>query len=334
AEYSPKSRPRDPRAGTLSAPGAGRRKARASPRSAPAPQGRTRVAGRARVPRRASPRRRGPFASTRLNVVSSVRSVFGEELAQPPARLEKPGLHRLLVDVQDSRDLLITALGKVAQHDDGPIHRRHRQQRTLNVTRPLGIAGLRLGIVASPRKLDLVVERLFMTIAPKQIERFVDRDPVDPAEELVRTVEFIETLGHPEKHGLRNVAGVVGTPDDPERSVVDRPLVPDHQRGERLPVTVPEALDQRLIDVVVHNYTRAIEKLARGLRGAVDLEELIEARVGEDVEQMRLEAGEPQLAVGAEKALLGLEQDAQAGARDVVESRAVERHRALHPIEE
>ncbi len=51
-----------------------------------------------------------------------------------------------------------------------------------------------LSRVARPGQLDLVVERLLAPVAAQQVERLVDRDAIDPAEEPVLRVVFIEPL--------------------------------------------------------------------------------------------------------------------------------------------
>src|SRR6516164_1875728 len=65
----------------------------------------------------------------------------------------------------------------------------------------------------------------------------------------------------------------------------------------------------------------------------LDLEELVEARVAEDVPQVFADAGQAELAARGEQALLGLEQDAQARARDVLQALAVQRDRSLDLVE-
>src|SRR5208282_4037858 len=117
-------------------------------------------------------------------------------------------------------------------------------------------------IARGSRQLDFVVERFLSPIAAQQIERFVDRDAVDPAEKLVVRIIFVQPLCHPKENDLRDVACVLGLAQYPEGCVVNRPLVADHKRGEGLTVAGPPALHQRLIGVVVHNYTRPVEKLA------------------------------------------------------------------------
>ena len=118
-------------------------------------------------------------------------------------------------------------------------------------------------VASGTGKIDVLVERLLVAVAPQEVERLVDSDTVDPAEESTLRIEIIEMFGHLEKHDLGDVPGVVRAPEDPEGGVVDRALVADHQRGERLAVPFPVALDQRVIDVVIHNYTRPVGKLGR-----------------------------------------------------------------------
>src|SRR6476661_1527793 len=130
----------------------------------------------------------------------------------------------------------------------------------------LGIGGLRFGVrCVRPGNVDLIVQPLLVPVAAQQVEGLIDGNPVDPAEELVVRVVFIETFGNLEKNVLGNVAGIVGATQNPVRSVVDRSLVSNHQLGERLAVTTSVPVDERLIDVIVHNYTRPPEKLERAV---------------------------------------------------------------------
>src|SRR6185369_6090472 len=114
----------------------------------------------------------------------------------------------------------------------------------------------------------------------------------------------------------------------PERGVVERPLVADDQRSEGIPIAVTEALQQGLIGVIAHKYTRRSQKLARNSGGGLDLEDLVEARIAKDVEQMVTHPDQPELSARGCQPLLGLEKHPQPGAGNVLEPAAVERHRA------
>src|SRR6185369_16973952 len=160
----------------------------------------------------------------------------------------------------------------------------------------LGFAVLRFRDVAlGTRQLDLVVERLFAPLSPQLVERLVDGDPIDPAEELVAGIVFIQLLGDPEEYDLSDVIGVLCAAQYPERGVVERPLVADDQRSEGIPIAVTEALQQGLIGVIAHKYTRRSQKLARNSGGGLDLEDLVEARIAKDVEQMVTHPDQPEL---------------------------------------
>src|SRR6185437_3185554 len=113
-----------------------------------------------------------------------------------------------------------------------------------------------------------VVEGILVAAAPQQVERLVDRDPVDPAEEAVLRIVVIGTLGNPKKHHLRDVACILGTAQDPECGVVDRALVPDYQLGERLAVTFPVPFDECPIGLVIDNYTASAGKLVGRIHAA------------------------------------------------------------------
>src|SRR5436189_2050808 len=64
-----------------------------------------------------------------------------------------------------------------------------------------------------------------------------------------------------------------------------------------------------------------------------DLEDLVEPGVLEDVLQVAADAREAELAPGGEQPLLGLQQHAEARARDVLELAAVHGDGPLDPIE-
>ena len=113
---------------------------------------------------------------------------------------------------------------------------------------------------------------------------------------------------------------------DPERRVVDGPLVTDDDLREGLAVAIAVAREQRLIGAIVHNYTRGARKVGP-LRssGPVRSRTSCRTRVDEHVAQVRLEAGQPQLALRRQQALLRLQQHAEPGAGDVLERAAVQR---------
>src|SRR6185437_7796671 len=66
----------------------------------------------------------------------------------------------------------------------------------------------------------------------------------------------------------------------------------------------------------------------------VDFEELVESGVDEDIPKVGAEARQAQLAAAAEQALLRLEEDAEASARNVFEPGAVEGRRSGDAVEE
>src|SRR5512146_924609 len=142
-----------PRAEIPAARGSSRRTAPSATRTPPAPTDRLQAAPRARAPLPASPRHPGRHASIQAVACGScqspraapterraprgalsgasvekrfisVRPQIVQEVAQALAGFEEAGLHRLLVDVDDARDLLVTAFCEVPEHDDRPIRRR------------------------------------------------------------------------------------------------------------------------------------------------------------------------------------------------------------------
>src|SRR6478736_5905452 len=74
-------------------------------------------------------------------------------------------------------------------------------------------------------------------------------------------------------------------------------------------------------------------KVGTGSAGGLDLEDLVEAGVLEYVPQVAVDAREPKLAIGRHQPLLGLQQDAKAGAGDVLQRAAVQRHLALDLVQ-
>ena len=128
--------------------------------------------------------------------------------------------------------------------------------------RYLGRVRLLLRIVAlGACEIRVVVELLVMFAATQHVERFVDRDAVDPAEEFVVRIVFVQPLRNSQENDLGDVARILGPAQHPERGVVDRSLVPDHQLREGLPVALPEALHESFVGVVVHSYTWPRERL-------------------------------------------------------------------------
>jgi hypothetical protein len=199
------------------------------------------------------------------------------------------------------------------QHD--PVVCRQMHQRAPDFSRDLGFAVLRFRVVAlGTRQLDIVIERLFAPPPAQLVERLVDGDPVDPAEELVAGIVFVELLGDLEEYDLGDVVGVLCAAQYPERGVVQGPLVANDKCDESVPIAVTEALQQGPIGVIPHKYTRRSQKLARRSAGGLDLEDLVEARIAKDVLQMVAYPDQPELSARGRQALLGLEKHPETGA--------------------
>src|SRR5947207_1717839 len=134
----------------------------------------------------ASPSRTACISSSISRVVMSGGPQVWEQLAQAPARREEPRFHRLLRDAEDRAHLAIAAVGEVAQREHGAIVHVHADERLLDAIGELGLVGVprRVGI-AVRRDLGLVIERLLAAALAREVERLVERDAVDPAEELV-----------------------------------------------------------------------------------------------------------------------------------------------------
>ena len=141
----------------------GRRTERAARRTPRGPSG---SAASSRSSSRASSGDASPSRTACINCVSSegfmsIRPRSFSRSRRRLPRLEQAGFHGLLVQFQDLADLLVAALGKVAQRQYRPVVRRHAHQRALDPPRHLRVAGLafRIGALGS-REVDLVVELL------------------------------------------------------------------------------------------------------------------------------------------------------------------------------
>src|SRR6476661_8309483 len=80
-------------------------------------------------------------------------------------------------------------------------------------------------------------------------------------------------------------------------------------------------------------YTRRRQRLARASTTGFDLEDLVEARIAEDVLEVAVDRRQAQAPAGPEQPLVGLQEDAEAGAGEVLQVAAVERDDALESIE-
>src|SRR5258706_3002373 len=186
-----------------------------------------------------------------------------EEHAEALPCLEQPRLYPLLVEVEDFPDFLVAALGEVAQREHGAIARAHFHQRRLYAARKLGLARARLGPGAfAIRCIEFAFQRILAAVAAQQVERLVEGDAIDPAEEAKLRIVVVEVLGDPEEHDLRDVACILPIPQHAVCGVVDRPLVADHELGEGSAVAVAVTLHQQLVAVLIPNYTGRSRKLA------------------------------------------------------------------------
>ncbi|MNC93476.1 hypothetical protein D3C83_101120 [compost metagenome] len=84
------------------------------------------------------------------------------------------------------------------------------------------------------------------------VDGLIDRNPVNPAEQLAVRVVAIQVLEHLEKRRLGHVGRVVPVAQDAEGRVPDRALVALDQLQKCPPVPAPAALDQFQIDVLRH----------------------------------------------------------------------------------
>src|SRR5258708_10204844 len=103
------------------------------------------------------------------------------------------------------------------QREHHPIIDRHTHYRAPDALGKLCIAELLLRASAvRGRQVDIVIQG-FAAILTQKVERFIDRDPVDPAEKLEFRVIFIASLGNLEKYFLRYVTRVISAAQHPER---------------------------------------------------------------------------------------------------------------------
>src|SRR5690349_18411580 len=80
-------------------------------------------------------------------------------------------------------------------------------------------------------------------------------------------------------------------------------------------------------------YTRRRQRLASASATRVDLENLVEARIAEDVLEVAVDRRQAQATAGPQQPLVRFQENAEAGAGEVLEVAAVERDDALEAIE-
>ena len=122
------------------------------------------------------------------------------------------------------------------EHDHLPVIRRKLQQRRLDRVAQQTSGALLFG--AGLPGLKRFVQGLEPPVLVQVIQRFVDRDPVHPAEESVLPVEGTEVLVRLQKDGLRDIPRVFPVPYHPERNVEQHPLVAVDQLPECPPITI------------------------------------------------------------------------------------------------
>jgi hypothetical protein len=182
-----------------------------------------------------------------------------------------------------------------------PIFNFQAHQGALNLRRHLiaVVLPFRIG-VSSARKLCFFVQLVFALVATKQIDRFIDRYAVNPAEKLVLRVVFVKPFGNSEENDLGNVIRILSVAQNPVSGVVHRPLVTQHQHFESRAVPFSAAFHQRRVVILEHNYTGRWQKL-EGRRDLLigrgfDVENLVEAGIQENVADMAIHTDQPELA--------------------------------------
>src|SRR6478752_753965 len=80
-------------------------------------------------------------------------------------------------------------------------------------------------------------------------------------------------------------------------------------------------------------YTRRRQRLARASASGFDLEDLVEARIAEDVLKVAVDRRQSKAPAGPQQPLVRLQEDAEAGAGKVLQVAAVEGDDAMEAIE-
>jgi hypothetical protein len=108
----------------------------------------------------------------------------------------------------------------------------------------------------------MIVAQGFESLATAgDIEGLVDRDSVEPAEELEAGIEAAETLVCLEKDTLSNILRVVPPAGDAVRDIENRSLVPFNQLFKGRPIPCQALADEIQIIPPCHKYNRRAIKL-------------------------------------------------------------------------
>src|SRR5210317_472847 len=156
----------------------------------------------------------GPISPSTSALIRSMNfcsiSISGTGLAeavleQLPRRV-KTRLHGLLRNFENFADLHVAASQKVFQDDDRSVVGINGHERGL-------YPGVRcragsLLIRAFAAVCGFLLQRFKPVSLLQPVDRFVKRDPVNPAEKSARWIEAVEVLVYLEKHGLGDVACV------------------------------------------------------------------------------------------------------------------------------
>ena len=220
--------------------------------------------------RKLGPLRDGQFAvEVRLNQFLELALVHGHRspargqlLLQELPRRVQARLDGLRVDSEDLGHVLVVAVHEVPEHDHGAVLRLEPLDRFEHDVAPL-ILGQQVGRTGVIRGEPLIDGPGIAVANPQDVERFVDRHPVDPAVELVLRVIVGEVLVGLHEDCLCDVARILGVAQHAQGHVVNRLFVLPDERGEGLRIARQAIPDPRCIDVLTHNnYTRGTGKLA------------------------------------------------------------------------
>ncbi len=158
-----------------------------------------------------------------------------QDFSQLISGCEKSRLNCLFRDIQDLANVVIAAVMEMPQHNDSPLIHLHRHQCALDLAAQFGTAQqvIRQRVLISHSVVDLPGN----SPAIAQVDGFIERDPVYPAEKLALKIKIFEMAEGLEKNILRNIACIFPIVEQSVSHVENRLLIPAHQVFEGIPAT-------------------------------------------------------------------------------------------------
>src|SRR3990172_2345942 len=127
------------------------------------------------------------------------------------------------MNIQNIANLVVRHILKMIENHNNAIIRLQFQQRIVNLFREFVVLlGLILHLVA---RMKIFMKLLNVLFPVELIDRFIDRNLVEPAEELVFRVVRIELLVHLHEDRLDDILGVFSARGKAQGQIVDRPLI-------------------------------------------------------------------------------------------------------------